>query len=138
VGKPTDYRLKSVIIHSLTANKLSTQQSHHRLVDDSKVEFMNITEASFDLKVTKKIGFEPSGLFEMSIEAVGSFSSKNKLTPDDIKLIEMDAAEPVLQVISLVVAFLSEKFINGPALILPPILGLNQDDQEDELDDCRQ
>ena len=80
-----------------------------------------IDEFNYLLTVGEILNFEPCGPFELELETIAKVESSGPL-PKDNKEVERKVAELIMGANTLTIAFITERMLSGPPIIIPPFL----------------
>jgi hypothetical protein len=96
--------------------------SERNLRRTTSTELMPKGDCCYRLRLTEKLNFEPSGPFQLELETIADVETDKSISEDQFASIKKQVSELVMGVNTLSVAFITEKMLGGPPIIIPPFL----------------
>lgn len=128
-----EFKVENAKISSIAARSLDADISGEIGVSNKvKSELIKYENSIAEIKITHNLSFNPSSFFEMTLETIGTVKLKEDYSRDIVEKNVKILSEPILPFTTLVIAFLSEKFIDTLPLILPPFF---DEDTEESIED---
>jgi hypothetical protein len=85
----------------------------------NNVTLIEMKEKEIKIKLSEHLFFTPGGPFRLDLEILGTYNYKGKLEESDI-LKEIDElASPIYSYASLVIGFITERFVTLPIMLSP-------------------
>lgn len=85
----------------------------------NNVTLLEINEKDINIKLSEHLFFTPGGPFRLDIEIMGTYRFKGKLSEPDIENGLDELATPLYSYASLVIAFVTERFVTLPIIMSP-------------------
>lgn len=115
-------RLRKIVLKEISGRTIDSKTGQDfSLISNTQIEILDYKPDSFKILVKKDLAFEPEGVFVLEVVVIAYYSNK-ELALEVIKEMQETLLKPALNYITLIVAFISEKFINGSPIIIPPFL----------------
>jgi len=125
-----EIKIRSIKLTSLILETMDGVKAPRNFNRTTNVQIINIKEKKFEAKVSEHLSFEPEGPFRLSMELTGSFSTTSSFSQEELEMKKEEISIPILSVSSLIIAFITEKVLSGPPLIVPPFI--DEDDEDDD------
>ncbi|KGP76306.1 hypothetical protein JT05_05510 [Desulfosporosinus sp. Tol-M] len=113
--------LINVQLQSINGQLLSSDISEDfvKFNRQNNVTLLEIKDKEIRIKLSERLFFSPEGPFRLDLEILGAYKYKGKLIESDI-LKEIDEiAHPLYSYASLVIAFITERFVTLPMIMAP-------------------
>ncbi|NLI91051.1 MAG: hypothetical protein GX434_02250 [Peptococcaceae bacterium] len=85
----------------------------------NNVTLLEINDKDIKIKLSEHLFFTPGGPFRLDIEILGTYRFKGKLSESDIENELDELATPLYSYASLVIAFVTERFVTLPIIMFP-------------------
>ncbi len=133
-----DIKIRNVKLTSLKLETTEEVEGLFHLKRNTNFEIVDIKDKEFEAKVSEDLSFEPEGPFRLYLEVTGYFTSSVQYTKEELEKRKEEISAPMLSTSSLIVAFITEKVVFGPPLILPPFIEEDYDEDEYKSGECDQ
>lgn len=83
-------------------------------------------ENSYLLRILEKIDFLPTGPMVLELETLADVKTSETIEDENLTELKKDLADMVMTLNTLTIAFISEKMLSGPPIIIPPFLEVDE------------
>ncbi|ABI67904.1 hypothetical protein [Syntrophomonas wolfei] len=108
----------------LTEKKNETSDASLRR--NTVAELDPVEECSYVLRILEKIDFQPTGPMMLELETLADITTSSNLEDKNLIELKKELADMVMTVNTLTIAFISEKMLSGPPIIIPPFLEVDE------------
>jgi len=108
----------------LTEKKNETSDASLRR--NTVAELDPVEECSYVLRILEKIDFQPTGPMMLELETLADITTSSNLEDKNLIELKKELADMVMTVNTLTIAFISEKMLSGPPIIIPPVLEVDE------------
>jgi len=127
------FKIKNIIIDSIEAKRTEFTEHGRELKRETSLSIMSMDKKTVVIQISEKFYFIPEGPFYLNMDVIEKVIFNESIQKEEVEKNLKSISEPALPVISLVVAFLTEKILSGPPIIIPPFLDEeNEEITEDE------
>jgi len=113
--------LVNVQLLSINGQLLSTEPPVDlvKFTRQNNVNLLEIDDKDIKIKLSEHLFFTPGGPFRLDIDILGTYRYKGKLSESEIENELEELATPLYSYASLVIAFITERFVTLPIIMSP-------------------